>query len=135
MASVYGTVDNVDAWVAMIAEDHYAGTSMGSLALTIMYKQFERLRDGDRFFFTGDPDLESDLVKSVIDLDALTLGHIIQWNAGVTRLQDNVFFVVPEPAAWLLAVSGATTIALARWSRRRCAKGADGVQNFVDGFS
>jgi hypothetical protein len=117
LAAVYGTVDNVDGWIAMIAEDHVAGSSLGVLARTILERQFTRLRDGDRFFFTGDPDLQSPLVTSVIDLDSITLSQIIKRNTSISRLQRNVFFVVPEPASWLLAVAGA--MVGIQWRRRR----------------
>jgi hypothetical protein len=112
LASVYGSIDNLDAWVAMIAEDHVIGSSLGKLAQTIVIAQFERLRDGDRFFYAGDPDLQSPLVTSIIDLDAITLGQLIEWNTGMTGLQDNVFFAVPpvpEPSASILFVFAATT--------------------------
>lgn len=109
---VYGTPDNMDAWVAMIAEDHLFESSLGSLAQKIIESQFQRLRDGDRFFFAGDADLQSLLVTSAIDLNSITLGQLIKLNTGITHLQDNVFFavaVVPEPGAatmigWVLIV-------------------------------
>jgi hypothetical protein len=117
LASVYGTVDNLDGWVAMIAEGHLDGSSLGILAQTILHSQFQRLRDGDRFFYAGDPDLQSELVNAVIDLDSITLGQIVELNTG-TRVQANVFFAVPEPAAWLIAlVGGAILLCLRGWDR------------------
>ncbi len=118
LEETYGETDNLDAWIAMIAEDHEPGSSLGSLAQTILHSQFARLRDGDRLFFTGDPDLENELVAAVIDLDAITLSQIIQLNSGLTRLQGNVFFVVPEPTCWWMALLGATILFFERCSRR-----------------
>ena len=118
LADVYGTVDNLDAWVAMIAEDHVPGSSLGQLAQTIIHSQFVRLRDGDRFFFSGDPDLESELVAAVVDLDAVTLSQIIQLNTGIDRLQANVFFVVPEPTTRLMILP-ISALAASVWGRRR----------------
>jgi hypothetical protein len=110
LSAAYGTVDNVDAWISMIAEDHLPGSSLGRLAQLIITSQFTRLRDGDRFFYTGDPDLQTDLVTSIIDLDSITLSQLIELNTGVSDLQDNVFFVaapVPEPStSALLLVCG-----------------------------
>ncbi len=117
LASVYGSIDDLDAWVAMIAEDHVDGSSLGRLAQTIVLSQFERLRDGDRFFYTGDPDLQNPLVTSIIDLDTITLGQLIELNTGVTGLQDNIFFAVapvPEPSTAALVVAGAAFAWLAR---------------------
>jgi hypothetical protein len=109
LQDVYGDIENLDSWVAMIAEDHLPGSSLGALAQSIIHSQFKRLRDGDRFFFTGDVDLQDDLVLAVIDLDALTLSDVIRLNTGVTRLQRNVFFVVPEPACCGLALFASST--------------------------
>jgi peroxidase len=117
LANIYGSIDNLDAWVAMIAEDHVDGSSLGRLAQTIVTSQFERLRDGDRFFYTGDPDLQNPLVTSIIDLDAITLGQLIELNTGMTDLQDNVFFAVaavPEPSTAALVVAAAAFAWLAR---------------------
>jgi peroxidase len=111
LANTYGTTDNLDAWVAMIAENHVAGSSLGSLAQVILHSQFERLRDGDRFFFTGDPDLETELVRGVIDLDSISLSQIIKLNSGITQIQSNVFFAVPEPATIWLILCGTSWIA------------------------
>ena len=121
LAEAYGSIDNVDAWVAMISEDHYPDTSMGLLGLVVLHSQFTRLRDGDRLFFTGDADLESELATSVIDLDSVSLSQIIRWNTGITRLQSNVFFVVPEPTSWWFALCVSLAMAIRRW-RPRCAK-------------
>jgi hypothetical protein len=123
LEGVYGTVDNLDGWVAMIAEDHLDGSSLGSLAQTILHSQFQRLRDGDRFFYTGDPDLQSELVNAVIDLDSITLGRIIELNTG-TRVQANVFLVVPEPATWWTALVGAAIVL--------CLRGRDRAANFTN---
>jgi hypothetical protein len=111
LASVYGEPGNLDAWVAMISEDHLPGSSLGALAQSILESQFKRLRDGDRLFFTGDADLQSPLVKGVINLDELTLSQVIRWNTGITRLQSNVFFAVPEPCGLGLAMGVVLTLA------------------------
>jgi hypothetical protein len=53
-------------------------------------------------------------VTSVIDLDTITLGQIIELNTGLTTLRDNVFFIapdVPEPSADIL-VAVASVIGL-----------------------
>lgn len=102
LEAIYGSVDNIDAWVGGLAEDHMAGASTGQLIYTIVVDQFMRLRDGDRFFCLNDPDLDHPDVAAVIDLDTLTLADVIRANTNVTQLRSNVFFV-PEPSTlWLL---------------------------------
>jgi hypothetical protein len=92
LEQLFGNVDNIDPFVGALADDHLPGTSAGALIHAIVGNQFVRLRDGDRFFYTNDALLDSDLVRRVIDLDRVSLAQIIRWNAGVQGLQDNVFF-------------------------------------------
>jgi hypothetical protein len=54
--------------------------------------QYERLRDGDRLFYTNDALLWTDEVRQIIDLEQLTLAQVIKRNTGIVNLQDNVFF-------------------------------------------
>jgi len=57
LRAIYGDVDRVDAFVGMVAEPHIPGTELGELQRAIWARQFERLRDGDRFFYANDPAL------------------------------------------------------------------------------
>lgn len=103
LAGAYGEVDNIDLWVGILAEDHLPDSTLGQLGTAILQSQFERLRDGDRFFYTGDADLQDPLVTGIIDLEQLTLSELISLNTGM-ELQENVFFAVPEPAGRLIAI-------------------------------
>ena len=92
LEELYGDVDNIDAFIGGIAEDHIDGSSVGEAIDAVVANQFERLRDGDRFFYAGDPVLQSRTVRHVIDLKNVSLAGIIQRNTGVTNLQENVFY-------------------------------------------
>jgi len=100
-------IDNIDAWVGALAEDHVAGSSAGELMHAIIGNQFERLRDGDRLFYLSDDlglytsgILDSD-IASIIDLDTVRLSDVILANTPITNIPQNVF-VVPEPASGVL---------------------------------
>ncbi|HEX7026688.1 MAG TPA: peroxidase family protein, partial [Gammaproteobacteria bacterium] len=51
LQQVYGTVDDIDLWVGIIAEDHRRGALIGELGYRILKRQFEALRDGDRLWY------------------------------------------------------------------------------------
>lgn len=51
LANAYGTVDKVEAWPGMLAEDLKRGSSLPPLILEIWQREFARIRDGDRFFY------------------------------------------------------------------------------------
>ena len=88
----YESVDDIDPWVGGISEDHVAGANVGSLMLAALVDQFTRTRDGDRFFYTLDPDLNSRFVRRIIDLEQVTLGRVIGRNTNSSP-PVNMFFV------------------------------------------
>ena len=112
-AAVYESIDNVDPWLAGIAEDHLPGSPVGELVATALIEQFVRIRDGDRFFYADDPVLQSDAYLAVIDLDTITLKSVIEMNSLARFDQDNVF-MIPEPTAWCWCA-----LLLPLWPRRK----------------
>ena len=80
LQELYGSIDNVEAFVGGIAEDHEPGSSVGEMLQKSFQDQFSRLRDGDRFFYTGDEALRDSVVTSVVDLPSRTLADIIRDN-------------------------------------------------------
>ena len=97
LKAIYGSVDKMDAFVGMQAEKHVAGAELGPLEMAIWKKQFEALRDGDRFFYLNDPGLSTIKKNFGIDFHS-TLGDIIARNTDVPRgeMAGNVFMVKPE---------------------------------------
>ena len=91
LQSLYGSVNDIDLWVGGLAEDHVPGASVGSTFRRIIADQFERLRDGDRYWyervFAG---------QALADLNATRLSDVIRRNSTITNLQDNVFFFFPN---------------------------------------
>ena len=50
--SVYASLEDVDAWVGMLAEKPSADSGqMGPLMATIFWEQLDRLQEGDRFYY------------------------------------------------------------------------------------
>ena len=89
LKAVYGDVNKLDAFVGMVSERHVAGTEFGELQLAIWKRQFEALRDGDRFFYRNDSALLAIAQRFGITYQH-RLGEIIRLNTGVT-LQRDVF--------------------------------------------
>jgi len=89
LQEAYGDVDSIDLWAGGLAEEPLAGSHLGELFHLIVKKQFEALRDGDRFWY------ERKLSTSELDEVQLTrLSDVIRRNTGIgAELQDNVFNV------------------------------------------
>jgi len=115
LASMYGSVDEVDSWVGALAEDHLPGASVGELLAVGISEQFVRMRDGDRFFFQWD-DAFSTAEREA--LAATRLSDVLARNTSVASLQENVF-VVPEPNAGVLAALGLALLLAAGFHRHR----------------
>lgn len=128
--NLYGTgnVGNLDLFVGMLVEEVASGSSLSPTVIAILARQFEALRDGDRFFYESSAMLaDSDLnmmgawdgtnsTSAAAWGQSLTLARILELNTDVTGLQENVFFAVPEPTAATLC--GALFLA-ASFRRRR----------------
>ena len=83
---IYGSPDNADPWIAMIAEDQLPGTMTGETMFAYIVDQFERLRTGDRFYFENL--LDQDLVD---EIKATRLSDVIERNTDLD-VQDEVFW-------------------------------------------
>jgi hypothetical protein len=97
LKAVYGDVNKVDAFVGMIAEAHVAGSEFGELQLAIWTREFQRLRDGDRFFYGSDQGLS--YIRNAFGIDyRRTLAQVIAANTDVplTELNDNVFLTADD---------------------------------------
>ena len=88
LASVYGTVDKVDLWVAGLAEDALPGTLMGPVFTHIIAEQFARTRAADASFGDLDPGIDPLMRAEIADV---SLSDIIVRNSSVTHLQEDVF--------------------------------------------
>jgi len=101
LGTLYGDINDIDAWVGLMSEDHAPGAGVGETLRAILLDQFTRLRDGDRFFYLND----SELATLVPELESTTLSDIILRNTGIGSLPSNVF-VIPAPGSGVLAVVG-----------------------------
>lgn len=95
LASAYGDVDLVDAWVGGLAEDALDGALLGELFTTVMIDQFQRLRDGDPFWSGGRSDLDPEILASLWDT---TLSDVLVRNTDIDALQSDAFAAMSRVA-------------------------------------
>ncbi len=92
LKTIYGSVENVEAFVGMVAESHLPGSEFGPLQNAAWVHQFEALRDGDRFFYARDRALRE--IKRRFGVTyRLPLSKLIALNTDVERneIPANVF--------------------------------------------
>ncbi|MEA2214409.1 MAG: peroxidase [Solirubrobacteraceae bacterium] len=98
LKAIYGSVDNLDAFVGMMSEPRLPGSEFGPVQLALWQRQFAALRDGDRFFYARDRGLAQIQRRFGITYRH-TLGQLISLDAGVParQLPRNVFFAPAPP--------------------------------------
>jgi len=108
LRAIYGNVNNVDAFAGMVAEPHLPGREFGELQNAIWTRQFQALRDGDRFFYGNDQGLSTILSQYGIDFHT-TLSQVIARNTDIplANMNSDIFLTededLPTPAcsvAW-----------------------------------
>jgi len=89
LANTYSSVDEIDTWVGLLAEEHVNGAMVGPTLSKILTDQFTRLRDGDRFYY------EAIFSREMVEfVNEQTLATIIRRNTEIgSELPDNVFLI------------------------------------------
>lgn len=93
--TAFGHVDNIDAWIGLMAEAKEPGHVFGPTLNALLAEQFAHFRDGDRFYFENDPDLSDDEKARI---KATRLYDVLMRNTGITILQKNVFLMEEHSA-------------------------------------
>ena len=90
LAQVYDHPDDIDLWVGGLSEQKEGDSMLGETMTSVNADQFERLRDGDRFWyentFSGD---------QLEELNNLTLADVIKRNTDIVNISDNVMNGAP----------------------------------------
>lgn len=129
LTSLYGSVDNIDLWVGLMAEDHQDDASVGELTSKIIADQFRRTRDGDRFFYRNvlnDLEIES--------LERSTLADVIERNTSIEGLQGNVFSMQVEIRGRVILASSVPPTTMPSNLREDEMRGVEGMTiELIDG--
>jgi peroxidase len=92
MEEVYGNIDNIDAWVGMLAETHLKDALFGNLVTTMMERQFQVLREGDRFYFENMDFTQEELD----DVSSVSMRDLLMRNTSISIMQEEVFKAIPH---------------------------------------
>jgi peroxidase len=97
LKSLYGSVNNIDLWIGVLAEDHLPGKAVGKTLHEMLKAQFEKLRDGDYYFYLGDPFLPANAKDRVRNTK---FSDLIKRNTSLTNILANAFHTneCPEDA-------------------------------------
>lgn len=122
LATLYASVDNIDLWVGLMAEDHQRDASVGELTSRIIADQFQRTRDGDRFFYKN---MLTDL--EIESLEQSTLADVSQRNTSIEGLQENVFSMQVEVRGGVILASSIPPATMPSDPREGEMRGVEGM--------
>lgn len=91
LESLYGNIDDIDAFVGLLAEDHLPGSAVGETVQAVLLQQFLALREGDRFYYEN----QFSAVE-IAEIEETSLADIILRNTDTTAIQDNVFSFIED---------------------------------------
>ena len=88
LEATYATIDDIDAWVGMLAESHMPDALFGETVMEFLKLQFSAIRDGDRFYYEVDPSLSAEEITTI---KSTRMRDVIMRNTGIKIMQENVF--------------------------------------------
>ncbi|XP_059829139.1 eosinophil peroxidase-like [Hypanus sabinus] len=95
---LYGTPDNIDIWIGAISEPFVEGGRVGPLLACLIGQQFQKLRDGDRFWWENEGVFTQ---KQRQALTNISLSRIICENTGIQQVPVNAFQFNPFPEGYV----------------------------------
>jgi peroxidase len=100
LEQAYGSVDAIDLWTGGLAEDHVAGSIVGSTFGKIIGDQFTALRDGDRYYFENQKFDQ----QTLNEIKGTTLSDLILRDTDTTAMQSDAFVATERHSGTLRGV-------------------------------
>uniref|UniRef100_A0A452VDS5 Lactoperoxidase n=1 Tax=Ursus maritimus TaxID=29073 RepID=A0A452VDS5_URSMA len=88
LLDLYGTPDNIDIWVGGVAEPLVERGRVGSLLACLLGKQFQQIRDGDRFWWES-PGVFTE--KQRDSLQKMSFSRLVCDNTHITKVPRDPF--------------------------------------------
>ncbi|KAM5298287.1 LOW QUALITY PROTEIN: putative oxidoreductase PXDNL [Ctenodactylus gundi] len=99
LKKLYSTPGDIDLWPALMVEDLIPGARVGPTLLCLLVTQFQRLRDGDRFWYEN-PGVFTP--AQLTQLKQVSLGRVLCDNGdNIQQVQADVFVKAQYPQDFL----------------------------------
>ncbi|XP_038151495.1 eosinophil peroxidase-like isoform X2 [Cyprinodon tularosa] len=97
LLDLYGTPENIDPWLGGVAEPFVRGGRVGPLFACLISTQFQRIREGDRFWWENNG-VFTDAQR--LALRDSSLARIICDNTGITEVPEKPFLYRPRGSGY-----------------------------------
>jgi len=93
LETLYGSVNDIDPWVGMLSEERMPNSIFGELVIAVLARQFQNLRDGDRYYYQNDPHLTA---AEKAEIKNTRMYDVLMRNTNLSIMQPNVFEAIPH---------------------------------------
>uniref|UniRef100_A0AAQ5YZA5 Eosinophil peroxidase n=1 Tax=Amphiprion ocellaris TaxID=80972 RepID=A0AAQ5YZA5_AMPOC len=94
---LYGTTDNIDLWLGGVSEPFVRGGRVGPLFACLIATQFQKIREGDRFWWEHDGVFTEAQRESLAET---SLARIICDNTGITEVPERPLLFRPRGSGY-----------------------------------
>lgn len=113
LKEIYGSVHNIDVWVGGILEDQVEGAKVGPLFQCLLIDQFQRLRDGDRFWYENPTVFKGEQLTQIKEV---TLSRILCDNGDNIDKVTHDMFILPEAQGGFIGCEQVPKVELRMWA-------------------
>ena len=93
LEEIYGSLDKIDPWVGLLAEDPIEGSIFGEVVHKLVAEQFEAIRTGDRYYYLNDAYIFPEDMELI---NSTTMSELIMRNTEIECFQENAFETTPH---------------------------------------
>ncbi|XP_051172267.1 peroxidasin homolog [Leptopilina boulardi] len=123
---LYGHPGNIDIWVGGILEDQLPNAKVGPLFKCLLTEQFQRMRDGDRFWYENPTTFKNDQLEQI---KLTNFARILCDNGdNITRIQKDIFHL-PNDENPLLSCDDIPSLDLRMWNE--CCEDCQDQENII----
>ncbi|KAM6902517.1 eosinophil peroxidase [Xenentodon cancila] len=116
LLDLYGTPDNIDAWLGGVAEPFVQGGRVGPLFACLIANQFQKIRQGDRLWHEKQGVFTPSQRAA---LSSVRLSRIICDNTGITSIPSDAFSLVSNMNR-RVSCSSLPQLNLSAWRQTSC---------------
>lgn len=129
LRELYGHPGNIDVWVGGILEDQLPNAKVGPLFRCLLLEQFQRIRDGDRFWYENPSSFRP---EQLTQIKQISLARILCDNGdNITRIQPDVF-LLPDKQKGFVSCDDIPYLDLRIWSD--CCEDCEDQSNTISRF-
>lgn len=131
LKEAYGSIDNIDSWLGLLAEDHASGSPFGKSIKYILSYQFKEIRRADRFYYSRDRALSRSMRYEISNT---TLSDVIKRNTNIEMIEQ-AFYKGDCEISDIVYCDIKAKNSKYEWIQEVTVNGEENISHYDDGYS